>query len=40
MTQTDKFRFPPEQVMAMFEHPQGLSNIAIEDELSLKAAIT
>ena len=40
LTQADKFRFPPEQVMAVFEHLQGLSNIAIEDELSLKIAIT
>jgi predicted nucleic-acid-binding protein len=40
LTQADKFRFPPEQVMAVFEHLQGLSNIAIEDELSLKTAIT
>lgn len=39
LTQADKFRFPPEQVMAVFEHLQGLSNIAIEDELSLNAAI-
>lgn len=40
LTQADKFRFLPEQVMAVFEHLQGLSNIAIEDELSLKTAIT
>jgi len=40
LTQADKFRFPSEQVMVVFEHLQGLSNIAIEDELSLKTAIT
>jgi predicted nucleic-acid-binding protein len=40
LTQADKFRFPPEQVMAVFEHLQGLPNIAIEDELSLRTAIT
>jgi predicted nucleic-acid-binding protein len=40
LTQADKFRFLPEQVMAVFEHLQGLPNIVIEDELSLRTAIT
>lgn len=40
LTQADKFRFPPEQVMTVFEHLQGLPNIVIEDELSLRTAIT
>jgi predicted nucleic-acid-binding protein len=39
LTQADKFRFPPEQVMAVFEHLQGLTNIVIEDELSLQTAV-
>jgi predicted nucleic-acid-binding protein len=39
LTQADKFRFLPEQVMAVFEHLQGLPNIVIEDELSLRTAI-
>ena len=34
-----KFRFPTEQVMAVFEHLQGLPNIFIEDEISLQVAI-
>jgi predicted nucleic-acid-binding protein len=34
LTQVDKFRFPTEQVMAVFEHLQGLPNIFIEDEIS------
>jgi predicted nucleic-acid-binding protein len=40
LTQADKFRFPPEQVMTVFEHMQDLPNITIEDELSLRTAIT
>lgn len=40
LTQAEKFRFPPEQVMTVFEHLQGLPNIVIEDELSLRTAIT
>ena len=39
LTQAVKFRFLPEQVMAVFEHLQGLPNIVIEDELSLRTAI-
>lgn len=39
LTQADKFRFLPEQVMAVFEHLQGLPNIVIEDELSLRTAV-
>ena len=39
LTQADKFRFLPEQVMAVFEHLQGLPNIVIEDVLSLRTAI-
>jgi predicted nucleic-acid-binding protein len=39
LTQADKFRFQPEQVMAVFEHLQGLPNIVIEDELSLRTAV-
>jgi len=39
LTQADKFRFLPEQVMAVFEHLQGLPNIIIEDEFSLQTAI-
>lgn len=39
LTQADKFRFPPEQVMAVFEHLQDLPNIVIEDELSLRTAV-
>lgn len=40
LTQAEKFRFPPEQVMTVFEHLQGLPNIVIEDELSLRTATT
>lgn len=40
LTQAERFRFPPEQVMAVFEHLQGLPNVVIEDELSLRTAIT
>jgi predicted nucleic acid-binding protein len=40
LTQADKFRFPPEQVMTVFEHLQDLPNIVIGDELSLRTAIT
>lgn len=40
LTQADKFRFPAEQVMTVFEHLQDLPNITIEDELSLRTAIT
>lgn len=40
LTQADKFCFPSEQVMAVFEHLQGLPNIVIEDQLSLRTAIT
>lgn len=39
LTRADKFRFPPEQVMAVFDHLQGLPNIVIEDELSLRTAV-
>lgn len=39
LTQADKFRFPLEQVMAVFEHLQGLPNIVIEDELSFRTAV-
>ena len=39
LTQAEKFRFLPEQVMNVFEHLQGLPNIVIEDELSLCRAI-
>ena len=39
LTQAEKFRFPPEQVMAVFEHLQDLPNIVIEDELSLRTAV-
>lgn len=39
LTQADKFHFLPEQVMAVFEHLQGLPNIVIEDELSLRTAV-
>ncbi len=39
LTQVEKFRFPPEQVMTVFEHLQNLPNIVIEDELSLRTAI-
>ena len=39
LTQADKFSFLPEQVMAVFEHLQGLPNIVIEDELWLRTAI-
>lgn len=39
LTQADKFRFPPNQVMAVFEHLQDLPNIVIEDELSLRTAV-
>lgn len=39
LTQADKFRFLPAQVMAVFEHLQGLPNIIIEDEFSLQTAI-
>jgi len=35
LTQADKFSFPPEQVMSVFEYLQGLPNIVIEDEVSL-----
>jgi len=34
LTQAEKFRFQPEQVMAVFEHLQGLPNIVIEDALA------
>ncbi len=40
LTQAEKFRFSPEQVMTVFEHLQGLPNVVIEDELSLRTAIT
>ncbi|MDP3333949.1 MAG: type II toxin-antitoxin system VapC family toxin [Methylococcaceae bacterium] len=40
LTQAEKFRFPAEQVMTVFEHLQDLPNITIEDELSLRTAIT
>jgi len=39
LTQADKFRFPLEQVMAVFEHLQGLPNIVIEDELSFRTTV-
>ena len=39
LTQAEKFLFPPEQVMAVFEHLQDLPNIVIEDELSLRTAV-
>lgn len=39
LTRADRFCFPPEKVMAVFEHLQGLPNIVIEDELSLRTAI-
>lgn len=39
LTQADKFRFPPEQVMSVFEHLQGLPNIVIENELSFRTAV-
>jgi len=39
LTQADKFRFPREQVMAVFEHLQGLPNIVIENELSFRTAV-
>ncbi|MFI3157886.1 MAG: type II toxin-antitoxin system VapC family toxin [Methylococcaceae bacterium] len=38
LTQADKFRFSPEQAMSVFEHLQGLPNVVIEDELSLRTA--
>lgn len=40
LTQAEKFRFPPEQVMSVFEHLQGLPNVVIEDGHSLRTAIT
>lgn len=40
LSQAEKFRFPTEQVMAVFEHLQGLPNVTIEDAASLKSAIT
>lgn len=40
LTQAEKFRFPAEQVMTVFEHLQDLPNIVIEDDLSLRTAIT
>ncbi|MGZ8164136.1 MAG: type II toxin-antitoxin system VapC family toxin [Methylobacter sp.] len=39
LTQADKFRFAPEQVMAVFEHLHDLPNIVIEDEPSLRTAV-
>jgi len=39
LTQAEKFRFLPEQFMVVFEHLQGLPNIVIEDEFSLRTAI-
>ncbi len=39
LTQADKFRFPPEQVMSVLEHLQGLANIVIEDEISFRTAV-
>lgn len=39
LTQVDKFRFPSEHVMSVFEHLQGLPNIFIEDALSFRTAI-
>ncbi len=40
LTQADKFRFPAGQVMTVFEHLQNLPNVVVEDELSLRTAIT
>lgn len=40
LTQAQKFRFPPEQVMSVIEHLQGLPNVIIEDDRSLQTAIT
>lgn len=40
LTQAEKFLFPVEQVMAVLEHLQDLPNVAIEDGLTLRAAIT
>ncbi len=39
LTQADKFRFQVKQVMVVFEHLQDLSNIVIEDGVSLRTAI-
>jgi len=39
LTQAEKFRFAIEQVMAVFENLQGLPNVLIEDDLSLRTAI-
>ncbi len=39
LSQAEKFRFPTEQIMTVFEHLQGLPNVIIEDDVSLQAAI-
>ena len=39
LTQAEKFLFPVEQVMTVLEHLQDLPNVAIEDGLTLRAAI-
>lgn len=39
LTQAEKFRFSPTQVMAVLEHLQGLPNVQIEDAPALQAAI-
>ena len=39
LTHAEKFRFPSERVMAVFEHLHDLPNVVIEDELSLRTSI-
>ena len=39
LSQAEKFCFPNEQVMAVFEHLRGLPNVTIEDDASLQMAI-
>ncbi|MGR9053817.1 MAG: type II toxin-antitoxin system VapC family toxin [Gammaproteobacteria bacterium] len=39
LTEAEKFRFSPKQVMAVLEHLQGLPNVRIEDAQVLQFAI-
>lgn len=40
LSKAEKFRFPTEQVMTVFEHLLGLPNVIIEDQDSLQTAIS
>lgn len=39
LTQVEQFRFPPDKVMAVFEHLLGLPNVEVEDESAVVKAL-